>query len=404
MISQQQKPTILIITELFPNVFNRFLGTFVFEQLRRLTTSYTIVVLTTHVTWSPKRPTLRQPRHYQIEGIEVISIPYYPWWITVPEMLHLQTKNKSFEKNKRCAAEIILTKAKELHRKHGFSLIHGHETYIGDEAIPVGNALGLPSIFTLHGLYEYHREGFGDAVMGHVIRNLERADKLIAVSRVAASSYQRSGQLASHFDIIPNGIEVRTAPAPSPKIKTLPGGLVLLSVGFLTQEKRFEQSVKTLRFLHDHSQKNIQLVLVGKGRQSTSLHRLVDHLGLRPFVTFLGEVPPAEMSEIYAASDILLHPSVVESFSMTCLEAMSFGKPVVCTNVIGLVEHLHPGEDAIVVPPDNQAAFDSAVLGLVRDVVERKHIGDAARRTAAELSWDNVINKVTEIYHELINR
>ncbi len=398
------RQTILIVTELFPNDARPTIGTFVVDQLRELSKIFELVVLTVHPVSLPRSRTFRKRIERIVDGIRVISLRHLPPTLSILSLAGIISYHQVMARNRQRFAPAIEREARQLHRQYNIALIHGHETYVGDLAGPIGKVLGVPSVFTLHGLYDYHRHGFGPAVVDAAVEHLRNTDRLIAVSRVAAASYQRNGLDGSDFTIIPNAVTSHPSPVPSSRIPRSPGQLTLLSVGFFAPEKRFERSIRTLKSLHDGGHRHVQLVLVGKGEQSATLRGLVDQLGLGPAVRFLGEVPPADMPAIYAAADILVHPSIVESFSMTCLEAMSYGKPVVCTNVIGLTEHLHPGQDAIVIPPDDQAALDAAVLRLVGDAAERQRIGRAAQRTAATLSWDHVVEQVSRVYHELIAR
>jgi glycosyltransferase involved in cell wall biosynthesis len=87
---------------------------------------------------------------------------------------------------------------------------------------------------------------------------------------------------------------------------------------------------------------------------------------------------------------------------MVCLEAMSFGKPVVCTSNIGLVEYLCPGVDAIVVPPDNQQELSGAVYELAKSTDYRKKIGEAARKTAGKMRWEVQAEKMINVIEGVV--
>jgi glycosyltransferase involved in cell wall biosynthesis len=301
----------------------------------------------------------------------------------------------------------ILALARELHAQYVFSIVHGHETYIGDEAASVGRQLNIPSVFTLHGLYSYHRQLFGLKVVRRAVSNMNATDRLIAVSHLAAKSYQSQGVLRG-FEIIPNGI---TPPAKSGRanppldiVAFIKQKFVILTVGFFAVEKRVDFSVKTLARLHRIGMDNAVLIIIGKGRrdEEAELRKLIDQEEVTDFVRIVGEVKPADMTTYYSIADVLLHPSIIESFSMVCLEAMSHGKPIICTSNIGLVEFLHLGKDSIVVPPDDLDAMFQAVLHLIKKPSLRRRIGQQARQTATALSWTNQIRKIERMYEDLL--
>jgi D-inositol-3-phosphate glycosyltransferase len=132
------------------------------------------------------------------------------------------------------------------------------------------------------------------------------------------------------------------------------------------------------------------LVLVGSGPEEDRLKALAKQLQVGDQVLWLGARPPGDLPAIYQAADMLLHPSQIESFSMACLEAMSYGKPIVCFDSIGLVEFIHPAQDSIVIQGDRAETFTAAVRSLVADPLRRQTVGRAAAKTAQELQWRHV--------------
>jgi glycosyltransferase involved in cell wall biosynthesis len=300
--------------------------------------------------------------------------------------------------NKQYAGKKLGAMAERLHRRYGFQLVFGQEVYVGDEAVPIGIRLGIPKVFLLHGLHPYHEKLFGPPAVAAALRNMEDADRLISVSRLAAESYRAKGLRRDDISIIPNGTSPLPDPAPSPALRDfIRGKTVLLTVGFFSAEKRTHQSIQALRDLHAAGERDTVLVIVGTGGLRRELETLVSRLGLEQHVRFAGVVAPSDMPSIYAAADILVHPSVVESFSMVCLEAMSYGKPIVCTEGIGILEYIHPGVDSVAVPPDRQDLLSGAVAGLVRNLEERRRIGEAARRTALSMTLEEQVEKTRRI-------
>jgi glycosyltransferase involved in cell wall biosynthesis len=403
----QVKPSILVVTQLYPNVVTSFLGTFVAQQLQHLKTRYTIVVLTTHYVPLTRRHRLRQPRYQFRDGIHVYSLPHVAYWLFGFRLVsqHLQDLVLI---DKLLTGRKIERFARSLHRRYRFSLVHGHETYVGDEAAAIGRMLRIPSVFTLDGVYWYHLKAFGKAVLQRAVANINACDRLTALSRVSAGSYREHG-VYRDFHIIPNGVELQRPDSPQPKLPEAiatftRGKFVLLTVGFFAAEKRIEQSIRTLARLHQNGITNTVLVIIGKGRLEAWYRRLIEQEKLADAARIVGEVLPQNMSGYYSVADVLVHPSTVESFSMVCLEAMSHGKPVICTSNIGLVEYLCPGRDAVVIPPDDAEALYQAVLGLIQNPSRRRMLGEQGRRTAARLSWADQVRKIERVYEEVLSK
>ena len=100
-------------------------------------------------------------------------------------------------------------------------------------------------------------------------------------------------------------------------------------------------------------------------------------------ITWEGSLPPEETDERMAKASIYVLPSVDEPFSMSVLEAMAVGLPVVITESCGLAETVRANGCGIVVD-HSQASLTDAVRQLIEDPEARRRMGEAGRKTAQE--------------------
>lgn len=108
-------------------------------------------------------------------------------------------------------------------------------------------------------------------------------------------------------------------------------------------------------------------------------------------VTFVGKVANNALPDVYRSADILVNPSLSESFGMTVAEAMACGRAVIVTNVGGMRETVQHGVNGLHVPAADPAALADAILHLLGDDALRESMGRAGRARAVELfSWDKV--------------
>ncbi|MBI3029556.1 MAG: glycosyltransferase [Candidatus Rokubacteria bacterium] len=107
------------------------------------------------------------------------------------------------------------------------------------------------------------------------------------------------------------------------------------------------------------------LVLVGEGERREQLEALAGALTVRDRVRFLGA--RLDVPELYSVFDVYCLPSHYEGMPLTVFEAMSAGKPVVATRVLGIREVIADGETGLLVPPGDSAALARALLQLRRD-------------------------------------
>lgn len=393
------KPTILVLTELIPSHENLFLGNFVVNQMEALRERYQFVVIVPRLC----RPSRRPSASIVSDGVRV----YYVWrWslaLAVLRRFGVRRLHLLLYWNKIIMRRKIVTLAKRLHKQYNFSLVHGQEAYIGDEAVPVGKVLGIQSVVTIHGLHEYHRQVWGKYCLGQVVKHLNHADQLMTVSNIAANSYRNHG-VKQAFYVIPNGITIPRSPPSLPAAWQLVTRrkTVILAVGFFIPEKRFEQVIAAAIRLRERWNDSFVVLLIGMGNLQLEYERMICENHLENHVYIVGQVPPAEMSSFYAACDFLVHPSVIESFSMVCLEALSVGKPFICTDRIGITEYITPNREAFVIPPDNFGVLVQRMNDLVFDQELRRRMGQAGLETAKKLQWSKIAPYITRIYDRLV--
>ena len=108
-------------------------------------------------------------------------------------------------------------------------------------------------------------------------------------------------------------------------------------------------------------------------------------LGVEKRIGFVGPRNARELEELFANSDCLVYPSVLEGFGLPPLEAMACGCPVVASRATALPEVV--GQAGVLVSPGEPEAFAAAVLNLQRDEALRSRLVKLGRARAAEFSW-----------------
>ncbi len=391
----QIKPAILVITELFPEEELFFLGSFVFNQLKELTKLYRIAVIVPVSFKSKVKQGFAKRGDLDVYYVK----DYFLAFLSAMFKLGLYDLETLIALKKKFSRRKIIGLAKKLDKKYKFQLGHGHEAYTGDEATGAGRSLGIPSIITIHNLYDYHNQLFGQAAMKAVIKNLNNADRIVTVSKIAADSYIANGVKKS-FQIIPEGIgDICAGSSPEPLRGYLKDKTVILSVGLFLEAGRIDQAIYAAAKLKE-KYKNFVLLIIGTGPLESLYEQIAANNGLKDRILVLGQIPPSEMMSYFAAADFILHPSVVDGFSMVCLEAMAAGKPFICTKNIGITEYITDGIEAFVVPPDDIAALTEKMDLLLKNPGMRKTMGQAAYRASTKFRWDNLIPKISALYSD----
>ena len=124
-----------------------------------------------------------------------------------------------------------------------------------------------------------------------------------------------------------------------------------------------------------------RLLIVGDGVDRSRLEAQVRDSGLGDRVVFTGAQPHAAMAGYYAAADCIAVPSVPvagveEATSISVLEGMASGRPVVASAIGGLRELIDSGRNGLLVPPNDPKALAAALQAAMR---QARPLGDAAR-------------------------
>lgn len=118
-------------------------------------------------------------------------------------------------------------------------------------------------------------------------------------------------------------------------------------------------------------------------------------------VHFLGKVASSAMPGVYAASDVLVLPSICrEAFPLVALEALSSGCPVICTNRGGTIEAVNE-HTGIGVPPADEEQLVAAMRTLAGQPEIRAQYDTAARQRALEFSWHAAAQQLDMLYQKI---
>jgi glycosyltransferase involved in cell wall biosynthesis len=127
---------------------------------------------------------------------------------------------------------------------------------------------------------------------------------------------------------------------------------------------------------------SLRLEVAGDGPCLPDLQRLVADLGLGERVRFLGQV--RDVPALLARAGLFVLPSLIEGISLTLLEAMASGLPVLATRVGGNPEVVEEGQTGYLVPAGDPAALGEGLLRLWNDPADRLRLGEAGRRRVKE--------------------
>ncbi|MEK7539719.1 MAG: glycosyltransferase family 4 protein [Patescibacteria group bacterium] len=286
-----------------------------------------------------------------------------------------------------------------------FSLVHSQF------AVPTGIAgqhlaqtWNLPHLVTVHGfdIHDPTRAISADRfppVHWVVQRVLGSAQAVTTQSRDIARRTRQGYNLKRDLTIIPLGIPKVNIPL-GPKPDTLPDGFVLVGVGRLVTRKGFDIAISALPLLPDE----VKLVIIGDGPEKIDLQKLSEIKGVTSRVHFLGPTFDQEKWNVLAHAQAYVLPSLHEGFSLSTVEAMMMGLPVIASNVGGQTDYLQPGVHALLIPPSNPEALAAAVTHLMQHPELCSRMKQHNIRLANQLTDEKMAERYQDLYAHLLHQ
>lgn len=156
------------------------------------------------------------------------------------------------------------------------------------------------------------------------------------------------------------------------------GPLRLLAAGRLIESKRFDRFVALIAQLRLTLKCDLNGIIVGDGPLKDSLQAQAVSLGLPPSALDLrGDL--ADLAAVYREADVFVITSEYEGTPNVLLEAMASGLPVVATNVGGVPDVVHDGQNGLLVEAGDEEGLYAALERLLRAPELRSSLGRSAQ-------------------------
>lgn len=225
-------------------------------------------------------------------------------------------------------------------------------------------------------------------------------DAIVFVSKLARDVFMSTSPRVdeSKIRVIHNAVVAPTDIVPAGKPAD---ELRIVYAGRICDEKGVDVLVRAMSNLTDIPGLRLAIAGTGTPRDVERLSRLASMLGVADRIDLLGHV--ADVWPLLASADIAVLPSIArEAFSLTILEYLASGLPVVSSDNGSQPEIISDGINGLLVPSGNDKALADALRRLASDAGLRKKMGAAARRTYEEkASYPVFYSRITDVYSSL---
>jgi len=207
---------------------------------------------------------------------------------------------------------------------------------------------------------------------------------------------------ASHLRVIPNGVDYDSfAGANQLQLKDLwlnPGRQTFIFVGRLDPVKSLDTLLFALSKLSPDQK--WQLLIVGDGPERPRLEDLADKLSIRERVIFLGF--RRDIERLLKTADIYVQPSLWEGCSMSVLEAMAAGLPIIASRTVGLVDLVEDGKTGLLAGPSDVNSWSKMLSILLNDSLLAQKLAQAGQKVACQShSFNQMVRQYENLYLHL---
>ena len=291
-----------------------------------------------------------------------------------------------------------------------YDIVHSHywlSSWVGRE---LSQAIGAPHVVTFHtlGLIKMQsRAGEVEPAERRVVEAevMATADRIIAFSPHERDAMARLyGADAGKVSLVPCGVDLSLfRPLDQDSVRArlgLNGEKILLYVGRIEPLKGLELLVETAAQID--TAEGVRVMVVGADangdQEMDRVKQLAKERDLEDRIDFVGQVDHDELPLYYNAADVCVVPSYYESFGLVALESMACGTPVVATRVGGLSTIIQHGRTGYLKSWRCPESFANSVEMIIASDGLQQSMGEAARRRAEGMGWDNVAAMIWNEY------
>lgn len=195
-----------------------------------------------------------------------------------------------------------------------------------------------------------------------ILASARRLDKIISIAPHVGREIEKEGFPGRSIVAIPNSVDQELYRHEHTRERS--DRKRACFVGRLAEEKGVDCLIQAVKRLHANN-RGLELIIVGDGPMRDELKSLSVGMQGDGLINFMGSRPALPF---YRRSDIFVLPSLSEGLSLSLLEAMSCGLPVVASNVEGNREVLDPHGTTTAIPPGSYQIVDYGVMVNPNDV------------------------------------
>lgn len=170
----------------------------------------------------------------------------------------------------------------------------------------------------------------------------------------------------------------------------------IVSAGRLVPWKGFDTVIRELPSIAK-SIPEIRLIILGDGPDRQKLELCAKEVGVENRVTFMGNVPQAELFRHIKASDVFVLNTSYEGFSHQILEVLALETPLLTTRAGGNVEIIESGKNGLLIDYNDRDALREGIVALLSDPVHAHALAHAGTVTVGQFTENRMLDGISKV-------
>lgn len=288
-------------------------------------------------------------------------------------------------------------------------IVHTHSPvpYMADVAVRAAMSLGIPTVATYHSGSMKKGRYFIDLIIRFYEQFFLR--KLFKIATRVVTVHQafmknNYPEVAYKTSFIPTGVDLarfQNTPVPTNTKKITFIGRIEKSSSWKGIEPLLQSMVIVLK-----KEPDAILELVGGGDALDLYRNRAKELGIEKNVEINGPKYSDELVSVYKGTNVVVLPSTSDSeaFSVTLVEAMASGRPIIGTKIGGTPQVIQEGKNGLLVTPKDSVALAEAILSVISNPNFAQEMGANGAMQSKNFSWEIQTQKYEDLFEKILNK
>lgn len=290
----------------------------------------------------------------------------------------------------------------ELQKQEKYDLIYCQQPVGGLMGRLIAKKFKLPCIYTAHG---FHFFKGNNPLKNFLFKSVEKylAKYTTALITINEEDYQACKNWKAKYKYKINGIGYNDSKYPETKQKSearkdlnLTDEFTIVTVAEFIKRKNYNAMLRTIAELKNE---NIKFLVCGTGRDKEKLEKLIRDLKIENKVNLLGY--RKDINNIMIASDVFFLPSYQEGLTLSIIEALHFGLPIITSTARGNKDLVVDGENGFISEPDNYKMHAENILKIKNNENLYNKIKKENLEVSKNYDLKVVLEQLENIYEEI---